>query len=63
MMNNFDNNLEKFSNMLRILSFLILVEDFNNADLMQYLRHQDELLETIIDQNKEMLTLLKGGKN
>ena len=61
-MNNFDNNLERFSNTLQILSFLILVNDFNNTDLMKYLKHQDNLLDTIINQNKEILNLLKGGK-
>jgi hypothetical protein len=58
------NNLENFSNWLQIFSFLILIEDFNNTDLMQYLEHQDNLLNEIINQNKEILQLLKeGGKN
>ena len=61
-MNNFENNLEKISNILQILSFQILVKDFNNTDLMQYLAHQDELLDTIIKQNEEIINLLKGGK-
>ena len=61
-MNNFDSNLDKFSNALQILSFLILIEDFNNTDLMKYLAHQDDLLNKIIDQNNELITLLKGGK-
>jgi len=56
------NNLENFSNWLQIFSFLILIEDFNNADLMKYLAHQDDLLNKIIDQNNELKTLLKGGK-
>ena len=56
------NNLENFSNWLQIFSFLILIEDFNNTDLMKYLAHQDELLNKIIDQNNELITLLKGGK-
>lgn len=56
------NNLENFSNWLQIFSFLILIEDFNNTDLMKYLAHQDELLDKIIDQNNELITLLKGGK-
>lgn len=60
-MNNFDNNIENLSNILQILSFLILINDFNNNDLMNYLRHQDELLDKIISQNKEILGLLKGG--
>ena len=61
-MNNFDNNLEKISNILQILSFEILMTDFNNNDLMQYLKHQDDLLNKIINQNEEIIKLLKGGK-
>ena len=56
------NNLENFSNWLQIFSFLILVQDFNNTDLMKYLAHQDELLEKIIKQNEEIIQTLKGGK-
>ena len=62
-MNNFDNNLEKISNILQILSFEILLNDFNNTDLMQYLTHQDKLLDKIIEQNKEIISLLKGGND
>jgi hypothetical protein len=58
------NNLENLSNWLQIFSFLILIEDFNNTDLMKYLEHQDNLLNKIINQNKEILQLLKeGGKD
>ena len=56
------NKLEDFSNWLQIFSFLILIEDFNNTDLMKYLAHQDELLDKIIQQNEEILNTLKGGK-
>ena len=56
------NNLENFSNWLQIFSFLILVEDFNNTDLMKYLAHQDNLLDKIIQQNEEIIKTLKGGK-
>ena len=56
------NNLENFSNWLQIFSFLILIDDFNNTDLMKYLAHQDNLLDEIINQNKEIISLLKGGK-
>lgn len=55
------NKLEDFSNWLQIFSFLILIEDFNNTDLMKYLAHQDDLLNTIIQQNKEIIKTLKGG--
>ena len=61
-MNKFENNLENFSNTLQILSFLILIADFNNTDLMKYLAHQDDLLNKIIAQNEEILQTLKGGK-
>lgn len=62
-MNNFEHNLEFLSNWLQILSFLILVSDFDNNDLMRYLQHQDILLDKIIQQNEEIKTLLKGGNN
>lgn len=55
------NNIENFSNWLQIFSFLILVEDFNNTDLMKFLNHQDALLNKIIQQNQEIIDLLKGG--
>ena len=61
-MNNFENNLERISNILQILSFQILVEDFNNTDLMKYLAHQDDLLNKIIQQNEEIIELLKGRR-
>ena len=61
-MNDFNNNLENLSNILQILSFQILVSDFNNTDLMKYLKHQDNLLSKIIEQNDEILKTLKGGK-
>lgn len=56
------DNLENTSNILQILSFLILVNDFNNTDLMKYLKYQDDLLNKIIQQNNEILNLLKGEK-
>ena len=61
-MNSFDNTLELLSNLLQIKSYEILINDFNNNDLMQYLKHQDELLDKIIEQNKQIIELLKGGK-
>ena len=59
-MNNFDSNLDRISNLLQILSFQILVEDFNNTDLMKYLAHQDDLLDRIIEQNEEILNTPMG---
>ena len=60
-MNDFDKDLERISNVLQILSYIILVNDFNNTDLMHYLEHQDNLLDTIIKQNEEIIELLKKG--
>ena len=57
-MNNYDN----ITNLIQWLSFIILITDFNNTDLMKYLAHQDDLLNKIINQNNELITLLKGGK-
>lgn len=57
-MNNYDN----MTNLIQWLSFFILITDFNNTDLMKYLAHQDDLLNTIIQQNKEIIETLKGGK-
>ena len=58
-MNNFENNLEILSNLLQLKSYEILVNDFNNTDLMKYLKHQDDLLDKIINQNQEIINLLK----
>lgn len=54
------NNLEYLANILQIVSYLILTSDFNNNDLMQFLNHQDGLLDKIIKQNDEIIKLLKG---
>lgn len=41
-----------------------IIEDFNNTDLMKYLKHQDDIMNKIIEQNKQIITLLKeGGTN
>lgn len=61
-MSNFNENLELLSNILQIKSYEILLNDFNNTDLMKYLKHQDNLLDEIIKQNKEIIILLKGEK-
>lgn len=53
--------LEVCSNFAQLESYNILLHDFNNTDLMEYLKHQDELLSKIIDQNEEIKKLLKGG--
>jgi len=57
MNNNIINNL---SLALQALSLQILFQDYNNTDLMQELQKQDkEYLEKIIEQNNEIIKLLK----
>lgn len=54
--------LAVMANFAQLESYNILLHDFNNYDLMDYLKHQDELLNTIIEQNQEILNKLKGEK-
>lgn len=54
------NTTNNLSLILQALSLEILFKDFNNSDLMQELQRQDkEYLEKIIEQNNEILTLLR----
>lgn len=61
-MNNYDFWfwLNVLANFAQLESYKILLEDFNNSDLMKYLEHQDELLSRIIEQNEKMLDIMKG---
>jgi len=51
--------LDVVSNLAQLESYRILLEDFDNSDLMKYLEHQDTLLTEIIKQNREIIDLLK----
>ena len=55
--------LNVIANCAQLESYSILLNDFNNHDLMEYLKHQDQLLNKIISQNKEILKYLKGENN
>lgn len=58
-MNN--NIVDNLSLVLQVLSLQILFQDYNNSDLMQELQTQDEkYLKKIIEQNTEIIKLLKG---
>jgi hypothetical protein len=54
--------LSVMANCAQLESYKILLNDFDNHDLMHYLQHQDELLNKIIQQNDEIINLLKGEK-
>lgn len=57
------NRVDTLSLILQALSLQILFQDYNNVDLMQELQNQDnKYLNKIIEQNEEILSLLKGGK-
>ena len=57
MKNNMVDNLSLF---LQALSLQILFQDYNNSDLMQELQSQDEkYLKKIIEQNEQIIKLLK----
>lgn len=58
------NNLDMTSLILQLYSVILLLQDYNNRDLMQELQTQDEkYLKTIIKQNNEILTLLRKEDN
>ena len=56
------NNLDVASLILQVYSLILLMQDFNNSDLMQELQRQNsDYLEKIIEQNKQIIALLKKG--
>lgn len=55
-----NNNVDITSLILQVYSLILLMQDYNNSDLMQELQRQDkEYLEKIIKQNEEIISLLK----
>lgn len=64
------NNLNTLANILQVANYEMLLKDAKNDDLLHFLEHQDKDLldkiikqnEIIIQQNNELLELLKGGK-
>ena len=58
------NRVDNISLILQALSLELLFKDYNNTDLMQELQKQDkQYLEKIINQNNEILTLLRKEVN
>lgn len=58
------SSVDNLSLVLQALSLQILFQDYNNFDLMQELQSQDEkYLKKIVDQNNEIITLLKKGSD
>lgn len=67
--NKFWEIMDRISDILQIANYEMLLKDASNNEIMNYLQHQDnDLLSTIISQNKiiiaqneELLNLLKKG--
>ena len=56
-------NRELLEILLQIYSIDLIIRDYKNTDLMQELQKQDsDYLEKIIEQNKEIIELLKKGE-
>lgn len=54
------NNLDATSLILQIYSVILLLQDYNNTDLMQELQKQDnEYFQKIIKNQEEILNILK----
>ena len=57
-----NNSIDMASLVLQLYNLLLILQDFNNNDLMQELQRQDkEYLEKIIEQNKKIIQLLTKG--
>ena len=58
------NNLDMASLVLQVYNLILLMQDFNNTDLMQELQKQDtQYFEKIIKNQEEILTLLRKEDN
>ena len=53
------NNLDATSLVLQIYNLILLMQDFNNTDLMEELKNQNNnYLRKIIEQNEKIISLL-----
>ena len=58
------NNLDEASLILQLYNLILLIKDFNNADLMRELQKQDtQYFEKIIKNQEEILSLLRKEDN
>jgi len=58
------SSVDNLSLLFQTLSLVILLQDYNNSDLMKELQKQDSnYFEKIIKQNEEIIDLIKKGAN
>ena len=59
-----NNSLDTASLILQIYNLILLMQDFNNKDLMQELQKQDtQYFEKIVKNQEEILSLLRKEDN
>ena len=59
-----NNQLDMASLVLQIYNLVLLMQDFNNTDLMQELQKQDtQYFDKIIENQKEILKILKERRD
>lgn len=59
-----NNSVDLTSLLLQLYNLILLIQDYNNSDLMQELQTQDEVyLKKIIEQNKQIIELLERREN
>jgi hypothetical protein len=59
-----NNSVDLTSLLLQLYNLVLLIQDYNNSDLMQELQTQDEVyLKKIIEQNKQIIELLERREN
>lgn len=59
-----NNQIDITSLILQLYNLILLLQDYNNSDLMNELQRQDkEYLEKIIKQNEEILEILNERRN
>ena len=59
-----NNSIDITSLILQLYNLILLIQDYNNRDLMQELQTQDEVyLKKIIEQNEQIIELLERREN
>ena len=59
-----NNRIDVASLILQLYNLILLLQDFNNSDLMQELQKQDkQYFEKIINNQNEILNLLRKEEN
>lgn len=55
--------LNTMANLTQLESYELLLSDFNNKDIVVYLKENKKVLKRIVEQNNEIIKLLKEQKD